>query len=124
MNLLTEPWGEQFRTSIADPAWRRLLAEQARAMGPLAVAYDNDGLWDWGAPDDDGPALLRQMVDQYVHAGATFLVWGAGGHTAWNFRPRRMQPLWETPGWELIALAPSLSLSAGIVASTTHDRRR
>lgn len=83
-----------------------MLNERRQTMRSLRVAYDNDGLWDWGKPDDI-PSNFARMVDQYVAVGAPFLAWGVGSHLAWNFRPTVMEAAWEEPslpgmdGWHL-----------------------
>ena len=45
-------------------------------MAGLNIRYDNDGAWDWGDPNAEGPEVLTKMVDQYADAGAKFIVRG------------------------------------------------
>ena len=98
MKIRGGDWGDQFRWTFSDPECRRVLEQQQQRMRSLRVAYDNDGLWDWGGPDQC-PAMFGQMVDQYVGAGAAFIAWGVGGNQAWNSRPTVMEAAWKAaPG--------------------------
>lgn len=86
-------WGEQFRWSFADPIRQAELKRHRVAMVGLNLAYDNDGLWNWGEPKEEAPQTLRKMVDQYADAGAKFIVWGCGGYSAWSYTPK-VQDQW------------------------------
>ncbi len=57
-----------------------------KVLKPLKLAFNNDGFFDWGDPDGDGPATLRTIVDRYAEAGSAFLSFGVGGETAWGYR--------------------------------------
>jgi hypothetical protein len=82
--------GAQFRWSFADAACQEALIKHQSAMGALKIVYDNDGLWDWGDPQGDGPELLYKMVDQYADAGAEAVVWGCGNNTGHGSAKRRV----------------------------------
>ena len=90
-----ENWGKLFRMSFRNPPVQELLQRQQTSLRELKIAYDNDGLWDWGDPKTEGPGLLRDVVDQYADAGAEFLVWGCGGSHAWGYTPK-VQEQWAT----------------------------
>ena len=79
---------------------RQPIPGQHEKMAGLCIAYDNDGLFDFGAPDGDGSEALSRLVDEYVEAGAEFLVFGAGSCLAWNFRPNVMEAAWKDHGDE------------------------
>ena len=115
-------WGEQFRWSFVDSACQAELKKHKSAMTALNIAYDNDGLWDWGDPKGEGPEVLGKMVDQYADAGARFIVWGCGGDKAWGYTPK-VQELWgakmtrqtvnEHPGWNKAATLLQSYIASG-----------
>ena len=92
-NAWKDNWGQLFRMSFRNQPVQELLGRQRAAMHELKIAYDNDGLWDWGDPQTEGPKLLSNMVDQYADSGAEFLVWGCGGPEAWSYTPN-VQEQW------------------------------
>jgi hypothetical protein len=70
-----------------------LLIKHRSAMTALRIVYDNDGLFDWGNPNGDGPEMLHRLVDQYADAGARAIVWGCGNNLAWSYTPK-VQEAW------------------------------
>lgn len=60
----------------------------------MNVGFDNDGMFDYGAPETDGPDFLARLVDWYADAGARFLAFGVGGCFAWTFTPTVMEAPW------------------------------
>lgn len=93
MTIPAGDWGTQFRWSFTDPVCQKALKRQQPVMADLKIVYDNDGLWDWGYPKEDGPEILSKMVDQYADAGAKAIVWGCGNNTAWSYTPK-VQEAW------------------------------
>ena len=91
MEIPAGDWGAQFRWSFTDLACQRALTKHRSAMAALKIVYDNDGLWDWGDPNGDGPEHLHKMVDQYADAGAKGIVWGCGNNTAWSYTPKAQE---------------------------------
>jgi hypothetical protein len=87
---------EFFRWSLDNPGARQVMQVQQARMAALNLAYDNDGLFDFGWPDEDGPAFLARLVDQYADAGARFLAFGVGSCFAWTYTPQVMECPWAS----------------------------
>lgn len=93
MEMPRGDWGAQFRWSFADPECQAALLKQRTEIRRLKIIYDNDGLWNWGDPEGDGPEMIRSMIDQYADAGARAVVWGCGNNLAWSYTPK-VQDAW------------------------------
>lgn len=102
-------WGAHFRASFQSAAARDLLKRQGAAMRALRVAYDNDGLWDWGEPSKEGPEVLHKMLDQYADSGAGFIVWGCGNNLAWGYTPKVQEAWCERLPGKVVRQSPSLA---------------
>jgi len=87
---------EAQRWSLKDRAMREIMATQGPRMASLKIGYDNDGIFDFGYPDGDGPQFLPALAGQYADVGAQFVSLGVGSCFAWNFRPRVMETPWLT----------------------------
>lgn len=113
MEIPKGDWGVQFRWSLADRLCQAALRRHRDRMRNLRLIFDNDGLWNWGDPEGDGPGLLRAIVDQYADAGARALVWGCGNNLAWSYTPK-VQEAWcdRVPTEE-----PALAVLAGVQRS-------
>lgn len=97
---------EFYRWSLEDPEARRVVQAQQARMASLNLAYDNDGMFDFGWPDQDGPDFLARLVDQYADVGARFLTFGVGSCFAWTYTPRVMESPWvDDPEFAYLAWA-------------------
>ena len=57
----------------------------------LKLAFNNDGYFDWGDPDTDGPDRLRSVVDRYAEVESAFFSFGVGRETARGYRSRFLE---------------------------------
>lgn len=59
---------------------------KVNVLKQMKLAFNNDGFFDWGDPDGDGPAKLHAIVDRYAEVGTSFLSFGIGRETARGYK--------------------------------------